>query len=691
LAHEVRRYGVCRLVFWSARSYREDAAAPVRMPSSSNLLTLILNALGETKPLFYMSRRLLADVIERGAGGLRPFVEHVPPRRRRRIQAAALVALEGATIELATPPPAAPHARAHPLAPGMAWSDPYLQNRTFVVRGARDRPARIFRLTEQDLRSAFGRSIMLRAKVRPPIPVGSPQTHDVWISERRDLGMPLEALTQLLAGGLAYQFGESVALVDLSAPVGRLRLWQSSTESFIDLRFPAPAPGHVGAAMVAMLQAQAPSALHHVFYFNAADPQSIPAPYGALRFDRVVCLTDRLPTRVPATFIPWLKQPPSDPSNPLFGSFIPTLVSGTPAHVSSFATYPALTFEETPRPRAWRLQRDQHRLDLPFRKIRERWHVWKRGAAAAGPSFPRTVFAKDERTRLNVERWGRAVTHRLVGIALSGGGASSYRLVPILRELVKRGVPIDVVSGVSGGALLGAYFCKYGSDGLARLVGRGPLLQLVTSAAALDSALISWLVDYDLGWTRLEDLAVRFAPVATASRQNAAPEPRVIIRGRLGQAVRASGSAAIFYSPTTIDGVRYLDGSTASPVPAEVLPYHGADLVFAFNSIPGPGKGNPFEECLTAQFLYRYTPVGRVIDYWVSLALLIQEASRAAAEHADVFFEAEAQAIPFYEAVQFACANRIAKAAAEDYHDALHAKVDECVDYWDEFKQMRLP
>ena len=42
-----------------------------------------------------------------------------------------------------------------------------------------------------------------------------------------------------------------------------------------------------------------------------------------------------------------------------------------------------------------------------------------------------------------------------VGIALSGGGARGFAHVGVLKALADKGIPIDLVSGVSAGSFVG--------------------------------------------------------------------------------------------------------------------------------------------------------------------------------------------------------------------------------------------
>jgi NTE family protein len=49
-----------------------------------------------------------------------------------------------------------------------------------------------------------------------------------------------------------------------------------------------------------------------------------------------------------------------------------------------------------------------------------------------------------------------------IGLALSGGAARGYAQIPIIQKLEKENIEIDMISGSSAGALIGAYFAIYG-------------------------------------------------------------------------------------------------------------------------------------------------------------------------------------------------------------------------------------
>jgi hypothetical protein len=244
-----------------------------------------------------------------------------------------------------------------------------------------------------------------------------------------------------------------------------------------------------------------------------------------------------------------------------------------------------------------------------------------------------------------IHRWGRAVTNRRVGVAVSGGGACAYRLAGLLRRLEATQVPVDVVAGLSGGALIGAYYCTRGSAGLDRVIRNGPLFGLLLPLVTLSSWVMEKLVDFDLDAARIEETDVRFVAVTAELRSGRRPRSRVVSRGTVGEAVRASGTLPPMFGPTKKGGARYTDGGAASLVPAEVVRNVGADLTVSYNVIAGPPDGNPLRGLPLGEFVRDLPLVGRLIDLWVWYQFLWARASRQFGKHADV-------PIAFYKELQ---------------------------------------
>ena len=257
-------------------------------------------------------------------------------------------------------------------------------------------------------------------------------------------------------------------------------------------------------------------------------------------------------------------------------------------------------------------------------------------------------------------RWARAVTGRRMGLALGGGGALGFAHVAFIRALQgldpstgdaqtdgAEVVPIDVITGTSFGAVVGAYFAAAGpASGLDRVVSGWPLAFVSASFAVLTTYGFKLWIDLALGRITLDQFSVTYIPVATAAiAEQAVP----ITRALVGTGVRASGSFPPF-APTYIDGVRLLDGGIVANVPVYIAMRYGADLVVASNPIPmfdALGSGKAPDIPVIGPALASFSPLGRVKDLLRSYIPLIRDANNAEALAAQVTFSSNVAAAPF--------------------------------------------
>ncbi|QSQ21759.1 patatin-like phospholipase family protein [Pyxidicoccus parkwayensis] len=294
-----------------------------------------------------------------------------------------------------------------------------------------------------------------------------------------------------------------------------------------------------------------------------------------------------------------------------------------------------------------------------------------------------------------LSRWARAISHRRVGLALSGGGVWGFYHVYILRWLVGNGIPIDFISGASMGSLVGAYFCGSALDGRGGLAGLLRLeeravnreLSLAATGAMVTSYTLERFVRQDLGDTSLEELPIRFLPVATdlTSGQCVALE-----RGPVAMGVRASGSAPGVFAPTLVPPARYVDGAFTSMVPANVLLSAGADLIFSSNIFPfGVRESTFMPRSGVGRFLAGLNPVSRALDLMASGVLLLHRSGDAEALLADVSYDIASAELPLLTAMDFTRARDILDRAAAD--GALTEKLEELKALWHRVKTRASP
>ncbi len=215
-----------------------------------------------------------------------------------------------------------------------------------------------------------------------------------------------------------------------------------------------------------------------------------------------------------------------------------------------------------------------------------------------------------------------------VGLVLSGGAAKGLAHVGALREIEAAGIPIDVVTGTSMGAIVGGlYAMGIPVDSLeALVVGRNltalftggvdrgstpPEVRLGEGAAlvsvpiegrtlGLPSGLIAGQGVFDFlaaqMWPAAEirdftTLPRPFAAIATDAATGGAVR---LTSGNLPLAIRASMSLPSLFAPVEIDGKSYLDGGLARNLPAEDARALGADVLVCVD-VSDPGA-NSIEE-----------------------------------------------------------------------------------------------
>lgn len=545
---------------------------------------------------------------------------------------------------------------------------------------------------------------------------GMPRAHEICLCAPPSAGVPLEALGHLLAHAIAEQFHEPAAVVDLAAG-GTLSAWHNG--SFVG---PHGLAGATDTASVLheidrILPGKRP--FIHLVYV-VAKPQLTPAL--AERFHRIVYVNQRpdlaaVPAHLRDLLKPAVWGNDSPRLVPRFSSFIATQFLGEqpePAGAdadclaslgaglrslvagSSLRTQPTGdTPDSQPRPAAWRLRRDRVRLAVDLAEVHGAWHDL--ASNRRQPLFPAELFARRPAYKTSMDRWARAVTNRQVGMALSAGGASAYRMVPLIRSFAEElEIPIDVVAGAAGGTLIGAYYSAEGLRGLDKAIAQGQAFTLLGLGAFPSSGVMRAKVNWDLGAARIESLEVRCVPLTTVLDDRNAPVTHAVVAGTLGEAVSASGCVPVLCAPRIARRRRYAGGEMAFPAPARVLREHGADVVFAVNCVPGPTVGNPLPRYLDAwapfglgDLLSSLTPLGRAIDAWVGTAFLRQQSSRAMEADAHVHLEPQLSGTSPLESLAFYDAARLVEETEEELEQArgMGRDLARCALVWQKFRR----
>ena len=182
-----------------------------------------------------------------------------------------------------------------------------------------------------------------------------------------------------------------------------------------------------------------------------------------------------------------------------------------------------------------------------------------------------------------------------VGLALGSGSARGLAHIGALKVLKEEGIPIDVVTGTSIGALIGSiYAADREINALEELVlntdwkkTAALFLPTLSRSGLVNGRKVEALLKTFVGDKRFEELKCSFAVVATDIESG---EEIVITQGDLIRAVRASISLPGIFTPVRYGNRFLVDGGMVDPIPADVARRMGADIVIAVNVIPDVEK-----------------------------------------------------------------------------------------------------
>ncbi len=205
-----------------------------------------------------------------------------------------------------------------------------------------------------------------------------------------------------------------------------------------------------------------------------------------------------------------------------------------------------------------------------------------------------------------------------VGLALSGGGARGAAEIGVLKVLEREGINIDCLAATSFGSIVGGLYASgYSADEIETFVldhwqeiftdqperAQAPLAQYkyLRQLAHLHlqgtnpslpmgvlggQKLIELLNELTLepmlsSGHDFDRLPIPFRAVATNLLTGS---PYIFKNGRLSEAIRASISLPVIFSPAARDGMLLVDGGMADNLPADVAAEMGADIVIAVDA-----------------------------------------------------------------------------------------------------------
>jgi len=226
-------------------------------------------------------------------------------------------------------------------------------------------------------------------------------------------------------------------------------------------------------------------------------------------------------------------------------------------------------------------------------------------------NIPITVFDEpDDAFSRTVRFLARELAGILVGIALGSGAAFGLAHIGVLKALEKENISVDIISGCSIGAIIGALWAGgYSADEIEKIAlgfkKKRDLLKLIDlfdlclpfSGFCKGRTVKHFLKKY-LYQRQFKHMRLPLRIVAT----NLLTSEDVIFKeGSVIDAVRASISIPGVVKPMKHNGRLLIDGGVTNPLPISLLLDEGVRKIIAVNVLPSPTDILESHECLRIQ------------------------------------------------------------------------------------------
>jgi predicted acylesterase/phospholipase RssA/CRP-like cAMP-binding protein len=278
-----------------------------------------------------------------------------------------------------------------------------------------------------------------------------------------------------------------------------------------------------------------------------------------------------------------------------------------------------------------------------------------------GPGSELRFESLSAASRTALHRLARMLTRQSVGVALGGGAAWGYAHIALLRGLVAAGIPIDMISGTSIGAIVACIFASRGLEALVELENSGLETQIRFMFSPITRKPMETMAQRLMAHQNLEDLPVLTFPVALDIQTGRA---RTFRHGPAIKAGLASSAVPVAIVPEIMDGVRYLDGGMVNNVPVNCLVEEGADFIIASNIVPSPRRlRREVHKTSLTELLSQLSPFRRMEDTIRAIYLLMRDAGTRQATAAHVTFTPNLTDFNFAD---FAHAKELIAAADKD-------------------------
>ena len=183
------------------------------------------------------------------------------------------------------------------------------------------------------------------------------------------------------------------------------------------------------------------------------------------------------------------------------------------------------------------------------------------------------------------------MSNRTISLVLGSGGARGLAHVGVIRWLEEHGHEIRSISGCSIGSFIGGAYAAGKLDAVVDWMEsftKREIYSMLDLSFTWDSLVkgdkMMAAIQGKIGTDLIEGLPIKFTAVAA---DIASEKEHWFQSGPIDQAIRASVSLPLFFTPYTVDGVQLIDGGILNPTPIEPTLGDDTDLTIAVD-LGGP-------------------------------------------------------------------------------------------------------
>lgn len=175
----------------------------------------------------------------------------------------------------------------------------------------------------------------------------------------------------------------------------------------------------------------------------------------------------------------------------------------------------------------------------------------------------------------------------VIALALGGGSARGLAHIGVIKVLEENNIPINLITGTSMGAIVGGFYCYKKNiveiENIALSISNRKMFNLLDPSfkhGFFGGKKIVKFLEAHLSHVDFNDLKIPLVVVATDINSGDAV---YFEKGDLTDAIRASISVPLVFSPLNIDGKFLVDGHLSEPVPVNAALSKRPDIVIAVN------------------------------------------------------------------------------------------------------------